>query len=404
MPGLSSRERLLAAIDGEREAPLPCCFMIFRVLRTKCRDELEFALRQQEMGLDARVQLEDLMVRFSPEVEIREWVEPASSRGPALLHRVYNTPAGRLTATVRQTDDWPHGARLPIFDDYFTPRAVRYPVSASQSLEVLRCILAEPTADDIAAFRQQAAARKQFADERALLLTGGWKSQRFVNGEDKGLVGDNGGTGTVIDSLMWLCGGTEPLLWAYDEPDFLRELIAIIEQWNRRRLELHLEVGVDLVMRRAWYEGTDFWSPALYRQFILPGLKREVEMAHQAGAGYGYIITSGMLPIADALLESGVDVILGIDPGEGKGTTLHEVSTSVGGRVGLWGGVSGPLMVESGTEAQVRQAVEEAVAALAPSGRFILSPVDNVREDTERAWSNVEVFIATWKSLTSSRA
>jgi hypothetical protein len=377
--------------------------MIFRVLRGKCRDEFEFALRQQEMGLDARMQLEDLAIRFSPEVRIREWVESASGRAPALLHRVYETPAGTLTATVKQTDDWPHGARLPMFDDYFTPRAARYPIAEPQSLEVLRHIFAEPAADDIAAFRQQAAARKRFANERALLLVGGWKSQRFIVGEDQGLVGDNGGTGTVIDTLMWLCGGTEPLLWAYDEPEFLRELIAVIEQWNRRRLELHLEVGVDLVMRRAWYEGTDFWSPALYRQFILPGLKQEVEMAHQAGARYGYIITSGMLPIADALLESGVDVIIGIDPGEGKGTTLHEVSALLGGRAGLWGGVSGPLTVESGTAAQVRQAVEEAIAALGATGRFILSPVDNVREDTERAWSNVKVFIAAWKSLTGAR-
>jgi len=403
MASASSRERLLAAIDGVVGAPLPCCFMIFRALRAKCRDEYEFTTRQQELGLDARVQLEDLPVRFSSEVRVREWVEPGPDAESRLLHRAYETPAGEITATVAQIADWPYGDRLPIFDDYFTPRAVKYPVPAPQQLDALRYLFADPTPDDIDSFRAQAAARKRFADERELLLTGGWKSQRFVENEDKGLIGDNGGTGTVIDTLMWLCGGTAPLLWGYDDPDFLAQLIATIEHWNRRRLELHLEAGARLVMRRAWYEGTEFWSPSLYRRFILPGLKREVEMVHQAGARYGYIITSGMLPIADALLESGADVVIGVDPGEGKGTTLEEVRRSMGGKIALWGGVSGPLVIEQGTESMVRQAVEEAVATLGPTGRFILSPVDNVREDTPQAWHNVRVFIDTWKMLTESR-
>lgn len=400
MAGSSSRERILAAVDGAAGSPVPCSFMIFRALRAQCRDEFEFALRQQSMGLDARVQLEDLAVRVSPQVAIREFVEHSSS-APPLLHRVYDTPAGRIVAAVKQTEDWPYGDRLPIFDDYFTPRAVKFPVSGPQDLEPLRHLLVEPTPDDVARFRAQAAPRKQFAEQHGFLLTGGWKSQRFVDGEDKGLVGDNGGTGTVLDALMWLCGGTEPLMWAYDCPDFLSQLIGVIEDWNRMRLEAHLDIGVDLIMRRAWYEGTDFWSPTLFRRFILPGLKREVNMVHQAGARYGYIITSGMLPIADALLESGVDVIVGIDPGEGKGTTLADVATALGGRVGLWGGVSGPLVVEEGTEAEVRRAVEDAVAVLGASGRFVLSPVDNVRADTERAWRNVQVFIDAWRVLTS---
>jgi hypothetical protein len=399
MAARSSRERLLAAIEGAAGASVPCCFMIFRALRRDCSDEREFADRQHAMGLDARLQLEDLAMRLSPEVKVREWVEAGGGGEPPVLHRRYETPAGTLTAAAKQTEDWPYRDRLPIFDDYFTPRAIEYPVTEPQHLAALRFIFADPTADDIKAFRERAAEWKRFAGERGFLLCGGWKSGRFLPEEDKGLVGENGGTGTVIDTLMWLCGGTAPLLWAYDEPEFLRELIAVVEEWNRKRLALHLEVGVEMVVRRAWYEGTEFWSPTLFRRFILPGLKQEVEMAHQAGARYAYIITSGLVPIAEPLLDSGVDVIIGVDPGEGKGTTLEQVRDSFGRRVALWGGVSGPLTIEEGTEAEVRAAVEAAIATLAPTGRFILCPVDNVREDTPRAWRNLEVFIDTWKSL-----
>jgi hypothetical protein len=128
-------------------------------------------------------------------------------------------------------------------------------------------------------------------------------------------------------------------------------------------------------------------------------MQREAELIHAAGARFGYLLTSGLVPLAELILQSGVDAIIGIDPGEGKGTTLGEVASTFGGRVGLWGGVSGPLVVEEGEETEVRAAVEEAVAALAPTGRFILCPVDNVRADTARAWRNVKVFVATWKAL-----
>lgn len=400
-PRASARERLLAAIDGAEGAPVPCSFMIFRALSEQCRDEYEFAARQDGMGLDAVVRLHDLPIRFAPEVEVRDWVEPAVEGQEPRLHRTYQTPAGALTASVKLTSDWPYGARLPLFGDYITPRAAKCLVTGPEDLEPLRYLFVPSSAADIGAFRRDAVQRSQFARERGFLLTAGWRSGRDLPDEDKGLIGDDFSTSTVIDALMWLCGATQPLLWAYDEPAFLGELISLLADWNRRRLEVHLETGADLVIRRAWYEGTEFWSPRFYREFILPGLRREVDLVHQAGARYGYVLTSGMVALADPILEAGVDVIIGVDPGEGKGTTLAQVRESFGGRIGLWGGVSGPLAVEQGTEDQVRQAVAEAISVLGATGRFILSPVDNIRTSDEPTWRNVDVFIKTWKALTA---
>jgi hypothetical protein len=318
-----------------------------------------------------------------------------------VLTRVYETPAGTLTAAIRQVEGWPFGNSLPLFSDFITPRAVQFPVSAPEHLAPLRYLLTRPEDEDIRVFLEESGRRKRFAEEHGLLLAGGWRGERRAEGEDRELVGAEYGTVSVVDTLMWLCGGTEPLMWAYDQPEFLRELISILEEWNRARLEVHLEVGVDLVFRRAWYEGTDFWSPPLFREFILPSLRRDVELTHQAGARYAYIITTGMMPIADQIVESGVDVIVGIDPGMGKGTTLAEVREALGGKIGLWGGLSGPLVIEEGAESEVRGAVQRALAALGGTGRFILSPVDNVRADTERSWHNLQAFVDAWRSLTA---
>jgi hypothetical protein len=400
---MSSRERLLAAIDGTPGAPIPCSFMIFRALRLRCRDEYEFAERQAEMGVDSRIRLDDLPVRFAPGVEIEESVSPSQAGDPPLLTRVYHTPAGDLTSTIKQIEGWPFGDHLPLFSDYIAPRAVRHPVSGPEDLAALRYLLQPPSDADANAFLEESARRRRFADDRGLLVHGGWRGERWLMAADEtDLVGADYGTGSVIDTLMWLCGGTEPLMWAYDQPGFLRELIAVVDDWNRSRLEIHLRAKPDVVFRRSWYEGTDFWSPTLYREFILPTLRRDVQLVHQAGVRYAYIITTGMMPVAELILDAGVDVIVGVDPGMGKGTTLTEVRQKLGGRIGLWGGVSGPLVVEEGTEHDVRAAVEQAMAELGPTGRFILSPVDNVRADTEQSWRNVEVFIEMWKALPSS--
>ncbi|MBN1459409.1 MAG: hypothetical protein JXA57_07720, partial [Armatimonadetes bacterium] len=182
-PAASSRERMLAALDRASGASVPCCFMIFLALRAQCRDEFEFAARQVDLGLDTRVQIEDLPVRFSPDVSVQHWSDDG------VLHRVYQTPAGTLTAAVRRTEDWPYGEHIPIFDDHFAPRAVKYPVTCPSDLPAFRYLLAAPCDEDIAAFRQQAAERRRFATDRGLLFSGGWKSQRFIQGEDSAFIG-----------------------------------------------------------------------------------------------------------------------------------------------------------------------------------------------------------------------
>jgi hypothetical protein len=143
-------------------------------------------------------------------------------------------------------------------------------------------------------------------------------------------------------------------------------------------MQAFLDYGVDLFIRRAWYEGTDFWSPGLYRKLFFPVVREEVRMAHEAGAKYGYILTSGSMPLLDMLIELDVDVLIGPDPVQGKGTDLKRMAEQVHGKMCTWGGVNGFLTVERGTQADIDAAVREAIASLGPEG-FILSPVDNVR-------------------------
>ena len=50
-------------------------------------------------------------------------------------------------------------------------------------------------------------------------------------------------------------------------------------------------------------------------------------------------MTTGQIPLLDQLLESGIDVLIGVDPVQGKGMDLAAIKAKLGGKVCLWGGV-----------------------------------------------------------------
>ena len=391
---MSSRERMLAAISGAEPDYVPCCFMTFAALREQCSDQFEFVARQIEMGLDTTMglpvrpalryrdvseqgDLHGLPIRFAPEVEVKDWREEARDGRYPILHRQYVTPAGTLHTAVNKTEDWIQGDRVPLFDDFVIPRARERLIKGAEDLSALRHLLAMPTDEDVAAFREAAQPAKTLASKHDLLLVGEW--------------------GALADAACWLCGMEELVLMALEQPQTLKELFTIIGEWNRRRMEVILGEQVDLFIRRAWYETADFWSPALYERFILPELKRDVELAHAMGSKLAVISTSSYTPLLDLYLDSGMDVLLGLDPVQDPRVDFALTKQKVGGKICLWGGVNGFVHVERGMPDDVRGAVREAMRLLAPGGGFILSPIDNVTINQPHVWTNVEALLETWR-------
>lgn len=386
----SSRGRMLTALENKKSDYIPCSFMLFDVLKKTCQSQLEFIEKQAELGLDVKVELPELPFRFHPEVKVNEWKEV--KEGETLLHKEYITPAGRLTSIVKKTEDWPYGDVVPLFNDYLAPRSRKFLIEKESDLEKLKFLFAEPTKEDIVNFRRQSKRLKKVAKAKNLLVSGGWQNTCPEEGIDKK------GATVGADALMWLCGAEKAILFAMDKPEVIEKLLQMVSDWNRKRMGVYLEDGIDLLIRRAWYESTDLWSPALYHRFMFPVLKKEIELVHQAGAKFGYIMTSGVMPLLDDFLALGFDVLIGVDPIQGRGTDLKVLKKKLGGKICLWGGVNGYLSVERGNKEEVKEAVEKAMAALGPEG-FILSPVDNVTENSETTWSNVKMLIETWKKL-----
>ena len=161
-------------------------------------------------------------------------------------------------------------------------------------------------------------------------------------------------------------------------------------------MEVVLNAGIDLYIKRAWYENLDFFTPNSWTKYIFPILKAETSLAHERGAKFGYVITSNCMPLLEKFVEAGVDVLIGVDPHRWN---IEETKQRVGDRICLWGGINGYLTVEMGSEEEVRAEVQRAMHVLAPGSGFILSPVDNVREGTKQATNNVGILIDEWQRL-----
>lgn len=400
---ITSRERLLRALNYEETDHIPLAFMIFSGLRKRINRKLGFfdpvkLIRDQlELGIDTFVDLRfftkenyevghsdapGFPVSFEPSVQTHTWTELVDGERYPLLHKSYLTPEGELAVSAKISDDWPYGSlkngdlTLPFMDDYLAPRCSKYLIEKKEDLKALTHLLKPPRIRELEVCRNDWKRGKRLAEKHNLLLAGGW--------------------GVGADALAWFCGLQNAVILSLEEPDFFAELLEIINQWNRSRMEAYLDFGVDLFIRRAWYEGTDFWSPELYRKYFFPIIREEVQLAHEAGAKYGYILTSGSMLLQDQLLELGIDVLIGADPVQGKGTDLTLMKNHLDGKMCIWGGINGFVTVETGTEEQIEQAVRNAIEKLGPDG-LILSPVDNVSDPSDGVWKNVLCLIKAWK-------
>ena len=409
---MRSRERLLSVIKGEKVDHIPLYCWVFgftapRHLRwiQKSREVIHWYTMRLEhihtlpepwdvkqdfkrvdrwlsLGLDDVL---DVSVPWSvhPDVKVRDWHEPPSTGEPySLLCREYNTPAGILRHIVRQTkEDQESGwvvqpDKVPLFEDFNIPRAVRHAVSGSEELPKLRYLLQNPTSEQLRGYKERMKQVKKFSSEQGVLVQG-WSA-------------------FGVDGIVWLSGVEGAVITAVQNPDFFQEFVDIMFEFDKRRTEIMLDIGgINMVVQRGWYSSTDFWSPALFRRFVLPHLKELVSMVHQVGLRFAYVMTTGVMPMLEMLKEADIDLLYFVDPVQDK-VDLKLLKKQLDGKFALAGGVSSSLTLKKGSPEEIREAVHNAVKTLGPDG-FILSPVDALFPDTP--WQSVETMIESWHEV-----
>ena len=384
MPKMTTKERILATIRREPVDHVPLCVDAICHGRVICvtqryPDDYRHAKYFMDMGLDTGILLDPPYLSMD-DVEIRQWRQHVGGERYTILSKEYVTQKGSLRQVVRETDDYPD--TIDLFSDHNVPpsRSKEYLINTEADLEKLECFFRVPTGSPRKAFIEEAAAARRFCDDNGLILSA------YLWG--------------VGDPIVWMSGVQGAILAAMDRPEFFSRYVEVVAGWQRDLVELAIDAGVDLIVRRGWYESTDFWSPSLYERYFLGPLSREVAMAHQAGVIVTYVMDSGAMPLLGFFEQAGIDIYSNIDPAAPH-TDVVEIKRTIGGAVTLCGGINNYHVLEHGTTQQVVDAVDEAMASLAGDGGFILAPADGIMGPRpERSERNFHTMVDAWKKVT----
>ena len=137
--------------------------------------------------------------------------------------------------------------------------------------------------------------------------------------------------------------GTENLCYAwYDEPELMHEMMEFIADFTIELSKPMLEktvpdyvfINEDMAMKNG-----PLLSPAQYREFIFPHMKRLVDFFKGMGVPYAVVDTDGNSePLIPQLLEAGVDAIWPVERAAEDQDPM-ELRKKYGRDLRLWGGV-----------------------------------------------------------------
>ena len=166
-------------------------------------------------------------------------------------------------------------------------------------------------------------------------------------------------------------------------PRFVHDLIEVCQSHDLPLIKRAVEAGAEIIIFGDDYadKNAPFMSPRHFEQLFLPGLKKAVETAHEAGA---YVIkhTDGNIePILDMIVSTGVDGLHPLEPAAGM--SLGKVRERYGNRICLCGNVDcGPLLTW-GTPGEVTATVRECFRDAARDGAYILSSSNSIHSSVK---------------------
>jgi len=196
---------------------------------------------------------------------------------------------------------------------------------------------------------------------------------------------DNAGAAYAMEKMMVDC---------YENPDFVHELLDVFHTPLMGVLKEGLEKGAEMVYSSAYYESMSAgWSPKLYREFFLPLIQQQVDLAHSYGVPYHHYDDGKVRETLPMLREVGVDLVSTIPPPPVGDVTPADARELAGTDVCLNGGIDTVNVMWRGTPADVDARVKEAIEQAAlPEGGYILGTSDSITEQTPV--ENFEAFFA----------
>jgi uroporphyrinogen decarboxylase len=202
------------------------------------------------------------------------------------------------------------------------------------------------------------------------------------------------GLGFGLFERAWLMRGMENLLVdMIENPGFVEDLLDGVLEFHVRVLD----ITVARVPIEAYFGGDDWagqrgllMSPALWRRFIKPRLRVLVERCHRHGLPMISHSCGNVLPLADELIEIGMDGLESLQP---EATDLRQLKEKAAGRMVLVGGLGVQSTLQFATPGEVRARTRELIQMMGAGGGYVLAPSKPL--DRSMPPENVRAFIET---------
>jgi len=149
---------------------------------------------------------------------------------------------------------------------------------------------------------------------------------------------------------------------------------------NTRRIfeQIPGKVTISYVAEDMGGQADLLFSPRHIHEYLLPGMKRIIDLAHQRGAFAFHHNDGNCRRIIPDMVEAGIDLLNPIQ-WRSRGMERDGLKRDFGGRIIFHGGMDNQYTLPFGTLKEVRQEVLDNLEILGEGGGYILAPCHNIQ-------------------------
>jgi uroporphyrinogen decarboxylase len=196
-----------------------------------------------------------------------------------------------------------------------------------------------------------------------------WEGQYAVLGGD---------WSPFFHDLIDLLGMEEFFFKMYDDPELIDTILQYVVDYYAAVSQRIFDQAADVV--DIFFIGNDFGGQTgplmgekLFRRFMLPHLKRLVDLGHDYGLKVMMHCCGGFAPLIPSMIEIGLDGLQALQPST-RGMEPAKLKAKFGRKIVMNGCVDTQHVLIEGSPQIAREGTRQALRTMMPGGGYICSP------------------------------
>jgi hypothetical protein len=181
------------------------------------------------------------------------------------------------------------------------------------------------------------------------------------------------------------------------DPDLIDRYMEVTTAGALSFVRAQLEAGVDgIIGGNDWcFKSGPMFSPASFRKFFVPHLRKIVELCHFFGVPYIKHLDGNTNRLLDLLVnEVGIDAHHPIEPSAGM--DIYALKKQYGNQITLMGNLDCGELLSNGSPEQVARQAQDLIRGLAAGGGYIFSSSNSIHDGVKL--ENLYAMLETVKS------